>query len=821
MLWVALNLGEHMSAEIDEAYHRFTAIAESIHNDLKTAQSESDFRLRAIDRLLHEVLGWPRGDDFTEHKAEDGRIDYILGINGTPRLIVEAKSTATFTFSTHHRSGAAYKLDGPVFSGADVQRALEQASDYTKKKHLALCAVTNGTDWVVFLGNRIDGHDYRSGYGFLFQGLAEVRTHFTRFYSLLHRACVGTMVYRDMFEEVEKGYPKEFHFSKALIPSQDIARHGGDRASDIDNICKSFFRDITNTRDPEMLSKCFIETQESRTADARLTRITEHLSSQVQSLAASSAPLIRTIEDTIANKHGEVVMLVGGKGAGKSTFLARFFEHTIPKELKDKCVVYRIDVGQAPEDLNGIHRWLNTALLKEVEEQHYAMGASTADHMQGIFFSDYKRFSERTYKHLYDTDKSAFKVKFGEYLEGVRRDNPIEYIAAFLGDAAKNRKLLPILVFDNVDHHSHALQEIIFQYAISFSKHPFVPVSMTLLPITIRTLWQLSRETTFESFFTAQFYLPAPPPLEVLRRRLSFLHEKVERGRHQRSSEYFLNHSIRVSLESLQQFVVYIQEALVNSEAAARALEFLSNGDTRRLLELTYRLIASPYLKTAELFTSYVSGEPLRIGKGDVLSALIKMDGTAYRAEMNPYVANVFEIVPNIYTSPLLALRLLTYLHERAVIAEKRGQTKERDIPSEEVIKYFVDAGVRLSELSPTVTGMLQHGLIESQEPTQLTYENAKTLSISSAGQLHLEWAFAEEAYIDSMAEITNVHREDAYQRLLDAHKGPREWRSEVIRKEFSSYCNSLDRAIYLIPGAEKYSTQKTLGKVFEEKWRG
>jgi hypothetical protein len=92
---------------------------------LESISTESDVRFKFIDRILVEVLSWPRENLDTEDNADVGRIDWIPVVNSANRAEVEAKSDS-IAFGTHSRhAGEAYKLSGPAISVA-ARQALSQ-----------------------------------------------------------------------------------------------------------------------------------------------------------------------------------------------------------------------------------------------------------------------------------------------------------------------------------------------------------------------------------------------------------------------------------------------------------------------------------------------------------------------------------------------------------------------------------------------------------------------------------------------------------------------------------------------------------------------
>jgi len=67
-----------MSNSIDPAFERFLHIERDLASAIEVGSNESDTRLKILDRLLFEVLGWKYEAVFTEPPTASGYIDYLL-----------------------------------------------------------------------------------------------------------------------------------------------------------------------------------------------------------------------------------------------------------------------------------------------------------------------------------------------------------------------------------------------------------------------------------------------------------------------------------------------------------------------------------------------------------------------------------------------------------------------------------------------------------------------------------------------------------------------------------------------------------------------
>jgi len=110
---------------LDVAAEQFRALRNKLTPDfLKTVVSEQDVRMKIIDPMFVTVLGWPEADIHLEANAGSGFIDYRHTINELNRLITEAKRTSRAFAIDPTRSGRAFKLNGPVFTGVQGDCAM-------------------------------------------------------------------------------------------------------------------------------------------------------------------------------------------------------------------------------------------------------------------------------------------------------------------------------------------------------------------------------------------------------------------------------------------------------------------------------------------------------------------------------------------------------------------------------------------------------------------------------------------------------------------------------------------------------------------------
>jgi hypothetical protein len=262
--------------------------------------------------------------------------------------------------------------------------------------------------------------------------------------------------------------------------------------------------------------------------------------------------------------------------------MERFFKSVLDTSVRERCAVVKIDVSKWPGDLNSLSSWLTARLKDGLERLLFDDGLPTYDELQGLYWREYQGWMRGQYKPLYESNKIAFKEKFGEFLDNKINSNPYEYLLKILDDIVRNRKVLPCLIFDNGDVFGFSFQEAIFQYAQAIREN--IPFSFVVVPVTDRSFWRLSNAGPFQKYPSKMFYLPVPPTKEVLEKRVAFLQRKIDGAKTERA--YFLKKGIRLTVENIQGFAACLEEVFVKEDFVSRRLSWLANNSLQKCLSL-------------------------------------------------------------------------------------------------------------------------------------------------------------------------------------------------------------------------------------------
>lgn len=796
---------------IDAAHENFRRIVPEISRYLDSVQTEADVRLKVIDRILVEVLHWPYESIQTEPHTDAGYADYALLDSGLCRVILEAKRDGLSLGIEQRRPGGAFKLSGGVFQSAAAKEGIGQAIRYCGERSAELACITNGREWILFRGSRMgDGKPVREGHAFVFPSLAAVEEQFALFYGIISREEAIRFGYRPYFHEAEGQPIRTSIFQKSLrAPGSARLQAGSALANDIDRIMGEYFQRLTGDQDPGMLEDCFVETNESLYADRQIARIANDMLDRIQALdTGQGVALAELVARVKATGRHEFVLIVGTKGAGKTTFITRFFRNVLDEKVRNSSVVLRLDLREHSGEQDDVVRWLNTQLITSAESQLFSEGTPTFAEIQGMFFDEYRRLSKGTWAAVYDADPShsQFHVKFGDMVEEMRLSRKGDFLRGLLRHITTNRRQLPILVFDNTDHFDIQFQQQVYQFARSLYE---LEVCLVILPVTDRTSWQLSKHGALQSFEHESFFLPAPRTDEIIRKRIEFIDRRVALAKERPDDRYAIAGNWHLQVDDLAAFTQTLQRVFLQTSNVSDWIGSLANHDVRRTLALARQFIGSPHLRVNDLAKAYLAGSALDVPPSRVAKALIRQKYDIYPVGSNDFVQNLFAINHDVPTSPLLGIRILQLLSD--VIPDERRNSL---LAVDDIEAYFGAMAVENRAVRLWLDGMLKTGLVLDYDPTISDIETSRQVEISPSGRQHMFWALGNYEYINAMMEVTPLLAEVVFMELLNEARANVDWHRRTGR--FIRYLLDEDAFYCLVPSHEAYKSQQRLRATLE-----
>lgn len=789
-----------MGQEIDDAYHRFCSLEAELKTSFAGVVNESDTRLRLVDRLLIEVLGWHQDSISTEPPTPEGYIDYLLRTGRTQSaFVIEAKRKGRLEPDTNNNGVAYLALNGRVL--APVLPTVKQALRYANDEGIPYAAVTDGSCWLFFRASRTDGKKPLDGRGILFRNLDAVKASFPVFLELLSSVAL-----------VEKR--NSIHFNKAegltvaaaeehfFISDPKSARllQPSTLASDASLMFSQFFKRLTDEQDDEMLSFCFVESPESRRADSELEKIAENLVNSIIALdTQEGVALQQEVQRTLYTKRSETVLIIGNKGSGKSTFLKRFFRKILAPSLRSQCTLITVDLEGYHGSKEDVSTWLLRLLRDKVESAVISSTSPSYDELMGVFWEEYDRWRKGPYRPLYDTDKDAFKIEFGKHIESLRKDEPDAYVRALLQRSIKANQKLPCLIFDNTDQFSMQIQDQVYQLAHSLGVS--TPV-FTLVPITDRTIWRHGKAGALQSYSARTFYLPVPDAKEIIYKRVSFVKDKLADDP-AAAHAYFSARGFQVGVADLTMIAQAIERVLVQQDYVSGLIGRLANFDIRRMLELAQKLFLSPEIRIDDILRAHFSGRAITADRYRTYRALLKGEYDRFAEAHNEFVTNLFLVNPRRPSSPLLPLYVVWLLRSR--FASSRESVEERHWAVSEICDYFEICGAAEDVTMECLHRLHRRRLIEEFDPNTDSLSRDSRVAIKEAGVAHLDLVLTSSTYMEQMALSSGLSERAVRDQMKELLRRPNAQSFTDIRNLFIAYVLRTDAGRMTIPSSQDF----------------
>lgn len=279
-------------------------------------------------------------------------------------------------------------------------------------------------------GRRALKSDYKIA---VFPSLEAIQSSFLQFYELFSAEAISKDIFKTYFNEEEGNSVSQAEDLLNIRTDNPQFMRKSEISREIEKVFTKFFTSMSGDEDSEMLINCFVESKESRETDVSLQRIAKNIIDGI-SYIDTNYGLQADIRDAVDSEKGDFALIIGNKGAGKSTYIDRFFKLTLESTLRSKCLVLKVDLRLSPGDTSSITRWLDTKLSEFCESLLFP-DEPTYDDLRGVYWREYKRWSQGEMKHIYETDKNQFKIDFGSFIKEQRLKETGLYLSNLLWHA--------------------------------------------------------------------------------------------------------------------------------------------------------------------------------------------------------------------------------------------------------------------------------------------------------------------------------------------------------------------------------------------------
>jgi GTPase SAR1 family protein len=723
--------------------------------------NEADTRHRVIDFVLHDLLAWPRNRTNVEEYIAPGYADYVLKkANGDVVLFVEAKKEGVFFNLPALPNGqtSGYVAIGKLLSDANVSAAMKQVRDYCFNDGSEYAAITNGHEWVFF---RIfeRGKRWESLKAFVIRDLSFWEREYTKAYnSLSYSAISEDLSLADLLNS-SPPQDRSIFFAKDRIPSYSHSITANRLASALRPVVNHYFG-VIGDDDTEFMDRCYVSERDYQHAfDGMRSLIEDSLSpyfaaqgiQQLEDTGKGGRLGGRLTKNIKKGRKGEVLVLFGGKGAGKSTFIKRLLHHNPPRWLRDHSVVAIIDLLKTPEDVEVIRAAIWDGLVDALDYEKF-LSADRSTILEKLFSDRYEIANRQELAGL-SKSSDMYNSRLNDLVATWKSDK--RYCARKLVEYWKDQDKGAIVVVDNTDQYSGSNQDFCFASAQEIAEELGC---ITLISMREERFYGSKIHGLLDAFQNAGFHISSPKPSHVFRKRLDYV---IGLLNSENSREALLGDTELTVVSDCAKYLGIVNREFSSEQSPLNGfLTACAHGDTRLSLDLFRSFLLSGYTNVEEM---------LNAGQWTFqIHQVVKpvMIPTRYfYDEMLSDIPNVFQLRYNRHSSHFTAMRILRKL------ARKVEGASAAYLSIAELKSYFSETFGMIEDFTRTTDVLLKHGFVEADNRLDSFSESVDSIKITGYGLYmfnNLAYAFT---YLDLICTDTGSFDESVTNYLVEAAK--------------------------------------------------
>ena len=793
----------------DEARNKFEEFKNKYENLKSSDLSESDTRSKVIDFILKDILGWKEENIQREEHIDHGYYDYRLDISGF-RMVIEAKRLYK-DFQLPNTTHRKCKL-GTIYK--ENEEVIKQIREYLDDLGCDTGVITNGKQFIIAKFINTNGIPWKNNDCLIFRSIDDINDSFVEFYNVLSRESILLNCGISFFQS------EEIVFSKTILSTLSQKNNEISRnclSSQLMPIINNFFGELFKINDEEsdinFIKECYVENEEVKKNKNQLNSLFDDCAPRLKEVvpARNSKSLTNQInEEFKSSLTPPLVVIIGSKGAGKTTFINYLFKENLPQDtLAKQPYIYLnmmkyydgtgIDFDNVAEDA-----------IKLFDQKYPEYDVFSLNVLKQIYRSEILK-NEKGVWSLCKDNQELYNEKLGIFLEE-KQKKPLEHLIALNQYFTKNRQKRLILIFDNADQLSDDVQNKVFLTACTLNKNGKYGVFLSLRE---GYYYKWRTQAPFNAFEYNAYHIVAPKYGQVLRKRIDYVLKNVNICR---ANHDFRGDSsgkvITLTKTSVEEFFIGIRDSLFLKDHTPIIdfINFSTFPDIRSGLDLFKTFLTSGYAEVEE----YV----LRVGQSGNKRSVIPMHEfiQTIGLENKLYYNHEISKIPNLFypakgsKDHFLKIFLLLSLKKfRGTIGNQ-----EKFIDIEPLKKDFIDGGYKENLINQEISFLLNQNFIETDSVLSDTKWNEIPtanigVAITAKGMFYIDTIINHFYYIDLVLQDTPFFIEDDFLKTKELFP----LRNEFYKRDMGKRIGTLTAFMEYLDKQEEQNVPKAISQKY------
>lgn len=781
--------------------------------------SESDTRSKLIDYLLINILGWEEKDIQREGHNVSGYYDYRISVAGF-NIILEAKKQFN-DFVLPNTKKRKVKIN-TIYKENEV--VIDQIRGYLDDVGCDLGVITNGRQFIIGKFKNTNGIPWKENMCIIYNSIDEIKSQFVEFWNNLSKESIIENGGINLLQIEHIEYVKTI---LSTIPEKDNEITRNDIASKIAPLIGKVFGEIFNNDDNnddiEFIKECYVENNEVLKNKAELNGIFSDDAPLLGEVikAKNHQSIINQINDEInlfpTNSKDlptpKPIIIIGSKGAGKTTFINFLFKQSLPNEtMINYPQIYINFMKYYKDDVDINFEAVAKDSLEQFNDKYPQFEINSSKVLKRIYIKEINEKDKGIWAYWKENDQPTYQQKISLFLEE-KTNNRQEHFKALNIYLTREIHKRIIIIFDNADQLSDVIQEKVFLYACSLNTSARFGV---LISLREGYYYKWRNQPPFNAFDSNVYHIAAPDYGIVLQRRIDYAIKYIKNEK-EKNIVGISSKGLKITLgeSRIEEFFIGLRSSLFGSENSP-ILELIRHctfPNVREGLRLFKSFLESGYTDVEEYILRVIYNKnkhTITIPIHEFIKT-IALENKLYYNHLNSNIQNLFYPCPD-STDYFLKIWILKRLEEQLGF---EGNIN-RYLNYEAFITEFVSYGYKEFILNQEIEFLLHYGFIDIDRIIsdikwdKLPNQNFN-MTITAKGLYYIQNLINHLHYIELVLQDTPIFSSDDFIKIksefptCDAN-GKREMKKRIeVVISFIKYLEKKELVLQPISLKKKY----------------
>lgn len=707
--------------------------------------NEATTRMRAIDTIIFDVLGWDKLKVDTEkYIRAEGFADYAFEIAGHINLIVEAKrEQKTFLLPVRKYSEKPFGFGLLAEECKEAYDAMVQAAGYATNQGSRYIAISNGHQWLLTL-SYVHNQPIDERLVYVFESVDAIKERFQVFWNCFsYNAIYSNIPAIELSESRKNPAPAKL---SSTIPGYPLPIDRNYLKNELSYVLSIVWDELnSNDTSKDFLEKCYIfpdppdKPDKAFTIAKEIIEIRNKQDEQLTREVISSQKVPQLIKAYTTEKP---ILVLGEIGHGKSIFLRYLRMIEAEKELKN-YVQIDVDFLDSPDNAIDVPLFIVKEIYRQLSER-YKIDITEDNFVRAALNAEINRFKKSPRGHAFPVESNTYKLHEIEYIENIQKDHHeyLKYVSQHIkGSYGKSIAIF----FDNLDKRTLEIQEEAFLRSSAMARDWDALIFVCLRPDT----YHISKRSGVLDSIAPKIISIAPPNAKILLKKRFKYGTMIASGKIRKVPS---GRDISVELPTVAEFITDCCLYSLKSSKLVNLFESISNGNARSLLQYTKQIITSNHLDTKKIIKKIREEDGCYIiSDHEAERSLLYGDYQHYDPKEAVFI-NIFDIRHSDPIEHFCKLFLLDFLNRSYSGGIQHGYCRLKDI-----VNYSSQLGYTIDYTKEMTKELLEFKCCRtSTRENNLSNDNV-LIGITSLGRYHLNVLVKKFTYIDAMIIDTPI----------------------------------------------------------------